>query len=1045
MYIAYYQRPGDPSGLLYWANRLEAPGGNLEDVEAAFGNSPESQALYGPINSTTIGDVVDEIYQGLFGRLPDAAGKQFYVDGFNAGTFTPASIAFNIFVGAQNNDAVIVNNKLIAANNFSEIVDGRPFVDPQFGQGAFFNATYAGPADASAASAWLGAVDANPVTIPSPAQTTFFIQNAIASPSDPINGTSGGTFTSLTTGTDVIQITNPASVDTVLGIVATVPTFSVGDLIIGNNQTTLRLTVVNGGDAALATLANVKAVNLLAGANTTVTFDAIGWTNIGSVNVIGGTPGMFAQVDNLAPSTGFSISPATSAAIELNYLNGISVYGSNEAGGALAYDPATGSVIGSAGPGNDVYFSAYASSNAGDLTLGNVSMIGNQADSASFEVFHTDTGAGGNVTVGDVSITGFNDIDITISNSDYTGDSYDLTVGNINAATVGGSADLEIYINQENYQSDGTPAGDLTVGDITAAVGKSGSLSITLYNTGYGAGDLKVGNISATGGQSSDVEIYISHYASYSAAGDEINLGTMDIGNVAVILGVDASGSLSVYSYLSVSGADGNVGQITIGNIDLSLNVNSSFDISHSVDVTGFGGGVTTIDGITMGNITADVNDGAYLYGYALSVSNSSDGGSIGDIELGNLSLTIGVSASATLYHDIYAYGVGSSIGNYTRGDVLIDASKLSAYGYVSDYLYVDDGDMGNVTIGNVSLAAGKSADATYELNMYADNIGDIAVGNVSIAANGNSASASFSLSATATTSIGATTIGNVTMQVKGTNADGWFYVYESAGVGIGTTTIGDFDLSVGNAAKKTGASVDVFISNTVSDVVIGDIKLVGSTVRAAGDATMTYTADFYAYAGDDLTIGNIAVSGGDGAADNFANLTNWLSASAGGSVTLGDVDYSGYGAKATIDVSSFDGVGAIKGGSKADTITDNKDTNVITGGAGADTFNFVNTNTGKTLATMDQITDFTLGSDVIKAGFTVAPPGVTEYGEDNYATFSAFNSAANAGNKEVWVGNITGTGLVAAIDWNNDGTVDYMIQLVGLNNLNQIDVTAFG
>ena len=38
-----------------------------------------------------------------------------------------------------------------------------------------------------------------------------------------------------------------------------------------------------------------------------------------------------------------------------------------------------------------------------------------------------------------------------------------------------------------------------------------------------------------------------------------------------------------------------------------------------------------------------------------------------------------------------------------------------------------------------------------------------------------------------------------------------------------------------------------------------------------------------------------------------------------------------------------------------------------------------------------------------------------------------------------------TGTGLIAAIDWNNDGTVDYMIQLDGLDNLNQIDVTAFG
>ena len=166
MFIAYYQRPGDPGGLLYWADRLEAPGGTLQQLEAAFGNSAESLALYGPIDSTTIGDVVDKIYQGLFGRLPDPAGKQFYVDGFNAGIFSPAGIAFDILVGALGNDAVIVHNKILAANEFSEIVDGRPFSDPGFGTGIFFNATYNGTADGDAARAWLAAIDSNPQFIP---------------------------------------------------------------------------------------------------------------------------------------------------------------------------------------------------------------------------------------------------------------------------------------------------------------------------------------------------------------------------------------------------------------------------------------------------------------------------------------------------------------------------------------------------------------------------------------------------------------------------------------------------------------------------------------------------------------------------------------------------------------------------------------------------------------------------------------------------------------------------------------------------------------
>jgi hypothetical protein len=117
LYIAYYQRPADSPGHVYWASILDSNGGNISAIDDSFGNSPESQALYGPINSATIGDVIDDIYVALFARVADAAGKQFYIDGFNAGTFTPTSIAYNILVGATGDDAVAVVNKQIVASN----------------------------------------------------------------------------------------------------------------------------------------------------------------------------------------------------------------------------------------------------------------------------------------------------------------------------------------------------------------------------------------------------------------------------------------------------------------------------------------------------------------------------------------------------------------------------------------------------------------------------------------------------------------------------------------------------------------------------------------------------------------------------------------------------------------------------------------------------------------------------------------------------------------------------------------------------------------
>ena len=99
VYIGYYQRPADPGGLIYWEAKLEARGGNLNEIVENFANSAESQALYGTIDSSTIGTVVDRIYMALFNHL-DAAGKAYYVNGFNAHTFTAATIMLNILNGA---------------------------------------------------------------------------------------------------------------------------------------------------------------------------------------------------------------------------------------------------------------------------------------------------------------------------------------------------------------------------------------------------------------------------------------------------------------------------------------------------------------------------------------------------------------------------------------------------------------------------------------------------------------------------------------------------------------------------------------------------------------------------------------------------------------------------------------------------------------------------------------------------------------------------------------------------------------------------------
>lgn len=185
LYIAYYQRPADPAGLKYWADQVAAHAGDASPVVNAFANSPESVALYR--DATTIGDVIDKIYLALFNRLPDAAGKAFYVSGFNAGTFSPGSIALDVLNGASNDDNTAIQHKVQVANLFTAQVDGRDVNNPAFGTGTSFQATYSGSGDEQAARAILKTVTSDPTTVLSPAQVTERIQNTIADAGDPIS------------------------------------------------------------------------------------------------------------------------------------------------------------------------------------------------------------------------------------------------------------------------------------------------------------------------------------------------------------------------------------------------------------------------------------------------------------------------------------------------------------------------------------------------------------------------------------------------------------------------------------------------------------------------------------------------------------------------------------------------------------------------------------------------------------------------------------------------------------------------------------------
>lgn len=307
IYIAFYQRPADPAGLKYWADRIDVAGGDASAVVAAFANSPEAVALYGTIDATTIGSVVDKIYMALFNKAPDAAGKQFYVDGFNAGTFTPGTIALNVLNGAMGDDAVAVNNKAQVANSFTQQVDGRALTDASFGTGTSFNATYKGDTDATAARDILKNVTSNPATVLNQSQVTEEIKTKIADATDPIIGQTGGQTFTLTNSVE--NLTGTAGNDTfIAGSQAGLATLNAGDTLNGGAGTdTLKiynaagaLSAANFGTANITNVENVEAT-LSASAQTLNVSTNAGVTN---ATIVGGFDGVVTA--KLAQTVGLS-------------------------------------------------------------------------------------------------------------------------------------------------------------------------------------------------------------------------------------------------------------------------------------------------------------------------------------------------------------------------------------------------------------------------------------------------------------------------------------------------------------------------------------------------------------------------------------------------------------------------------------------------------------------------------------------------------------------------------------------------------------------
>jgi len=171
LYVAYFGRPADPTGLTNFEAALQKTGvaPDIASVSSAyatntavkalvdsFETSAESQALYGNASTT---DFVVAIYANVLGRALDTSGEQFWVNAIDKKTLSQGNAALSIMSGALTNttaqgklDALLVDNRISVATSFTFQVTNQNAVS-----------SYAGTAAATAARTLLSSVTASSI------------------------------------------------------------------------------------------------------------------------------------------------------------------------------------------------------------------------------------------------------------------------------------------------------------------------------------------------------------------------------------------------------------------------------------------------------------------------------------------------------------------------------------------------------------------------------------------------------------------------------------------------------------------------------------------------------------------------------------------------------------------------------------------------------------------------------------------------------------------------------------------------------------------
>lgn len=618
IYIALFGRPADPLGLNYF-NEQTNNGADLAAISDLAATAEYQDRFEGMSNV----QIINSIYQSLFGRDADLAGLTFFSTALQNGTFNINNIAIAILDGAQNDDLLTVNNKIEAANLFTASLDTGSEV-----------VAYQGDEAAEAGRDFLSGVTADESTVPTEEEVNAAIQAIVDD--EP-------------TGNDVNftnavgeSLVGSAGTDTFSGVVtgAAAGTVNIGDSVDGGAGTDTLNLLVSGATTLPAgfTSDNVEVVNInysdaaatlgggglnsssFGGVEQLWQIDNVGGASFENVTVGEGVTAGFRSTGNgaTAVATGATVTAAagvTSTAVALDGVDdGSSITLAETTANGLSSATISGSVATTAAvaavPGVDLnadgdFIDAGETAPVAAVPASSVlNLVSTAADVDTLNLSLTS-----NTTVSGIGAAGLDDLN-TLNASGSTGN---LTVAlgtpdELSSATFGSGSDTVSVTTTGLNATTPTLAIDLGAGNDVLTLNAGANANANAINITLGAGNDtldvdSLANITST----TAIDADLVTVADFNSAQDVLDLSGLTARDVLVnteLANISGAASLAAAAELAAQATtDGQYSVFNYGSDAYVLQDNggAGFDAGDGlIKITGF-----AVEDITATNFIA--------------------------------------------------------------------------------------------------------------------------------------------------------------------------------------------------------------------------------------------------------------------------------------------------------------------------------------------------------------------------------------------------------------------------------------------------------